>query len=272
MLLRLGDRHAREPLELAELALLRLLQLRVKLLLRRPRGRRAPALGARARSASARAPRRGTAGVPRRARVAPALVDLRVVLGPELDGFLACLDVSLAAHRLGLALGVLQELLPRPHRLVEARGAHRANDQNADARRRPRGRSLSQRRRARAHLRSCRHAGLGICGGEGGWRPAPRELLRVYVAKWGRSGGRYLSGFARSIRKASCAGKSSNSEVFILPLVSPPAQSQRRASHAGAAALGKRDARSDSGSSAGQRAPPSAVPRRSRSARMYASP
>src|SRR3954453_16999155 len=60
-----------------------------------------------------------------------AVVDLRIDLRAELDGFLACLDVSLAPHRLRLAPRVLQELLPRPHGLVEPRGAYGAHDHDA---------------------------------------------------------------------------------------------------------------------------------------------
>src|SRR5439155_950806 len=61
-----------------------------------------------------------------------ALAGLGVDLGTELDGFLTCLDLSFPAQSLRLALGVLQELLPRSKRLVETRGADRTDDHDAE--------------------------------------------------------------------------------------------------------------------------------------------
>jgi hypothetical protein len=50
----------------------------------------------------------------------PPLLDLGLDLRPELDSLLARLDPRLPAHRLRLSLGVLQQLLPRAERFVEA--------------------------------------------------------------------------------------------------------------------------------------------------------
>ena len=50
-----------------------------------------------------------------------AVVELRVDVGPELHRLLARLDLRLAAERLGLALGVLDQLLADPARLPDTR-------------------------------------------------------------------------------------------------------------------------------------------------------
>src|SRR6266545_5877010 len=113
VLLGLCDRHAGQPLELADLALLRLLQLPMErlgclLAVREPLlasreleepalellvARLQPLLGAR--------------------DLATSLLHLRLDLRAETDRLFARLDLRLPAHGLGLSLGVLQQLLPR---------------------------------------------------------------------------------------------------------------------------------------------------------------
>ena len=120
VLLRLGDGHPRQAFELAYLALLRVLQLGVE------RFRRLFAVGE-ALFAARELDEPAfdlfvsclEALLGSRDLTSP-LLDLRLDPGSQLDGLLASLDPCLAAHRLRLALGVLQQLLPGPEGFVEA--------------------------------------------------------------------------------------------------------------------------------------------------------
>ena len=131
VLLRLDDGHPGDPLEVAELALLRFLQLLVEHL------RRLLAVGETLFT---------TLELGRLARElflagldalvgardqAAALLHLGLDSGAELHRLLARLDARLAAHRLRLALGVFEQLLARPQRLVEPRRSHRADRDRA---------------------------------------------------------------------------------------------------------------------------------------------
>ena len=120
VLLRLGDGHPGQALELTHLALLRLLQLAVERLRRLfAVGEALLPAGELDEPALELLVSRLEAFLESRDLAAP-LLDLGLDLGPQADGLLARLDSCLPAHRLRLALGVLQQLLARAERLVEA--------------------------------------------------------------------------------------------------------------------------------------------------------
>src|SRR5439155_5095223 len=119
----------------------------------------------------------------------------------------------LPAHGVRLPLGVLEQLLTRAQRLVEAGGADRADDHDAQH-----AADYQADQYPSGDEHACTSGWVPVRGipnlaePNRGAARAPRELLLVYVARCGRSVDVVLSGFARSIRKRSCAGNSSNSE------------------------------------------------------------
>ena len=131
MLLRFGDGHPGEPLERAELALLRFLQLLVQSL------RRLLAIGQAllatvelGRLAQELLLSRLDTLVRSSDQTAP-LLHLRLDVGAQLHRLLTGLHARLAAHRLRLPGSVGQQLLTRPEGLVEARRTDRADRDGA---------------------------------------------------------------------------------------------------------------------------------------------
>ncbi len=119
--------------------------------------------------------------------LAPPLLHLRLDLGAQADGFLARFDARLAPHRLGLSLGVVQELLAGAQRLVEAGCADRADRQAAE---RAADDEADQYASADEHALSSgwsRHAD-SESGRAEPWRVAPRAVLLVYVVNDDRLG------------------------------------------------------------------------------------
>src|SRR5262249_52129477 len=108
--------------------------------------------------------------------------------------------------------GVLQQLLTCPQGVVDPRCADGANDQRAhdaacdEADQYPSG---DQHNRTSGSVPA---RGIPNLANPKPWRAAPRELLLVYVARWGRSLDVVSLGVARSIRKRSVQAKLSYSD------------------------------------------------------------
>ena len=172
-----------QPLELAQLALLRLLQLGVEPL------RRLLAVGE-ALVAARELDELVLELVLLRLEallgsrdLAPPLLHLRLDLRAQLDRFLAGLDARLAPHRFRFSLGVSRSCWRVPQRLVEAGRADRADGQGAEH---AADDEADQYASADEHALSSgwsRHADSRIWRSRNRGAVAPRALLLVYVAK-----------------------------------------------------------------------------------------
>ena len=127
VLLRIGERHPRDALQLCELIVLRLLQVLLELAeVRLSVGETLVAARELGQLRLDLLLLREDALLDLEDLVAP-VGELRVDLRPQLDGLLAGLDLRLSPHRFGLALGVLDDLPAEAPRLADARRSEDAD-------------------------------------------------------------------------------------------------------------------------------------------------